>query len=263
MADVNNKNEIERTDTTTPANEDERPALADGYALTDVRDSLRTDDARMAFSADSELNSADTPFEGQDQSTTAVNWQESEDAAIIPVSEEASPTTLYPSASSSSSYSNGRANGVEVKNQVKEKAGQVIHKAGESLKSQLDTQKEKAADGLGSLTEAFHQTSDSLRESGQSQVGQYAESFASQMDRFTNYLREKDIDEIADEVTNYARKNPAVFLGGAFLVGVAISRFLKSSGSGAAAAALPSTSMSGQGYSSQGYRGSNVPDLSV
>ena len=49
------------------------------------------------------------------------------------------------------------------------------------------------------------------------------------MERFSNYLSEKDSEELINEVEDFARNRPAVFLGAAFLVGAAAARFLKSS----------------------------------
>jgi hypothetical protein len=43
-------------------------------------------------------------------------------------------------------------------------------------------------------------------------------------------LQERDIDQIAFEVQDMARRQPAMFLGGAFLLGFMAARFLKSSG---------------------------------
>lgn len=45
-------------------------------------------------------------------------------------------------------------------------------------------------------------------------------------------MRERDANELIGEAENLARSRPAVFLGGAFVLGVAAARFLKSSSSG-------------------------------
>ncbi len=116
--------------------------------------------------------------------------------------------------------------------QGQQAAGQAIDKAKDTVKSQLSTQKEKAVSTLGNFTDALHQTGDQLRQSGQGAFGGYADTLADQVDRAVAYLRENDIDDLTAQVESFARRQPALFIGGAFVVGVALARFLKSSQSG-------------------------------
>jgi hypothetical protein len=116
--------------------------------------------------------------------------------------------------------------------QGQQAAGQAIDKAKDSVKSQLSSQKEKAVSTLGSFTDALHQTGNQLRDSGQGVFGGYADSLANQIDRAVDYLRENDIDDLTAQVEDFARKQPALFIGGSFVLGIALARFLKSSQSG-------------------------------
>jgi hypothetical protein len=68
-----------------------------------------------------------------------------------------------------------------------------------------------------------------LRKQGQDSVAQYADKAADQVERFSGYLRETDVDEIMEEVRGFARRRPALFLGGAATLGFLGTRFLKSS----------------------------------
>jgi hypothetical protein len=117
--------------------------------------------------------------------------------------------------------------------QGQEVAGQAMDKAKDTVKSQLSSQKEKAVSTLGNFTDALHQTGDQLRQSGQGVFGGYADSLADQIDRAVSYLRENDIDDLTAQVEGFARRQPALFIGGSFVLGVALARFLKSSQSGA------------------------------
>jgi len=108
-------------------------------------------------------------------------------------------------------------------------AGQAIDKAKDTVKSQLSTQKEKAVSTLGNFTDALHETGNQLRQSGQGVFGGYADSLAGQVDRAVVFLRENDVDDLTAQVEDFARKQPALFIGGAFVVGIALARFLKSS----------------------------------
>ncbi len=121
-------------------------------------------------------------------------------------------------------------------------AGQAIDKAKDGVKSQLSNQKEKAVSTLGNFTDALMHTGEQLRQSGQGVFGGYAETLADRVDNVAGYLRENDIDELTAQVEDFARKQPALFIGGAFIAGIALARFLKSSKS--------STGASGASYNS-------------
>jgi len=122
--------------------------------------------------------------------------------------------------------------GHELLEKGKETAGQAIDRAKSQVKTQLSEQKDRATDTLASATEALKGTSQHFRDQNLGIVADYAESFAGQVRKVSDYLREKDLDEVGRDVGSFARQNPALFIGGAFLLGVAVARFLRSSESG-------------------------------
>lgn len=114
----------------------------------------------------------------------------------------------------------------QLKREVTEKAGQVRHKA----EAAGEQQKERVAREAEGLAQALHKTSGELgQEHGT--VGQYTEALASQIDRFAEFLRARDLGSMVREVETFARRQPALFFGGAFTAGLVAARFLKSSGS--------------------------------
>jgi len=54
------------------------------------------------------------------------------------------------------------------------------------------------------------------------------------LERFSNNVRGKDVNELLDGARDFARRQPALFVGGSFAVGLLAARFLKSSGQEAA-----------------------------
>jgi len=118
---------------------------------------------------------------------------------------------------------------VQALEQGQQAAGQAMDKAKDTVKSTLSTQKEKAVSTLGNFTDALMHTGDQLRQSGQGVFGGYAETLADRVDHVAGYLRENDIDDLTAQVEDFARKQPALFIGGAFVLGIAVARFLKSS----------------------------------
>jgi uncharacterized protein YjbJ (UPF0337 family) len=114
---------------------------------------------------------------------------------------------------------------------AKETAGVAIDKAKDQVKTQLSQQKDRAVDSLGGAVNALQQAAQPFRDAKVPYVAEYAESFAGQVDNLANYLRDNDIDKLTADVEQFARQNPALFIGGAFVLGLGVARFLKSSGS--------------------------------
>ena len=93
----------------------------------------------------------------------------------------------------------------------------------------LTDQKARASDTLGSVAGAVRGMTEPLRESGQSSVADYVDKAAEGIERWADQLRRRDINETVRAVHDFARREPAVFLGIAFGAGALLARFLKSS----------------------------------
>lgn len=118
----------------------------------------------------------------------------------------------------------------QVADQVQEKAGQAADQARQQATARLADQKERATGGLGTVAHAMRQTGDTLREQDQDAVAGYADQAADQVERLADYLRGRNVLQLLGDVEGFARRQPALFLGGAFALGVLGARFLKSSG---------------------------------
>lgn len=117
----------------------------------------------------------------------------------------------------------------EVKEQIQEKASELVSRATEQAQSQIAMQKEKAVNTLGSVAGALRQTSQTLRSQDQAPFAQFADKAAEQIDNLTSYLQNHEPQELLTEVERFARRQPALFIGGAFVLGLLGARFLKSS----------------------------------
>lgn len=113
--------------------------------------------------------------------------------------------------------------------EVKEQVREVVNEAQEQAQDMLGARKEQAVSGLGNLAQAFRQTEDQLRGQEQTAAANAINTVANQMERFSSYLGNKEVTELLDEAEGLARRNPELFLGGAFALGLLASRFLKSS----------------------------------
>jgi len=59
--------------------------------------------------------------------------------------------------------------------------------------------------------------------------GRYADRAAEQLERLSSYLKDHDLRGFVRDTETFARRRPDLFLGGTFLAGLALARFLKSS----------------------------------
>jgi len=94
--------------------------------------------------------------------------------------------------------------------------------------SRVDEQKNRAADGLGGIADVFRTAGNELRNENET-LAQYVDMASDQMRRFADRIRQRGVADMMDDVNRFAKRNPAVFIGGAFLVGLGIARFLKAS----------------------------------
>lgn len=127
-----------------------------------------------------------------------------------------------------------------VASQTKEAASQLKDQAKSAATGQLAVRKDQTAQGLNVVSSAVHDMSDRLRQNQQtSPYANYADQAANQIQRLAGYLQNRDVGQIVQEAQDWARREPAIALGGAFVLGLVAARFLKSSGIQARSANIP------------------------
>ena len=107
-------------------------------------------------------------------------------------------------------------------------ASDVLGGVKQRVSSRVDEQKNRAADGLGGIADVFRNASNELRNENET-LASYVDMASDQMRRFADQIRQKGVADMLDDVHGFARRRPALFIGGAFLVGLGIARFLKAS----------------------------------
>lgn len=137
--------------------------------------------------------------------------------------------------------------------QAKNTAGQAYGVATQKATEVLEEKKGGLAEGLSGVVETIRQVGDTLRENeGQTPItgkaAEYGDTLAQQIEKVSNYFERNDVRTMVRDVESFARRNPAVFIGTAFALGLLTARFLKASprnlssgGSGRAFAANQST----------------------
>jgi hypothetical protein len=117
----------------------------------------------------------------------------------------------------------------EVKNQVVDQAKNTLQQVKERAGSSLGESKGQFADQIGAVAAALRRTTEHLRSEDQSRIAGLTETLARQIDQVSNYLRNKDAAAMRNDLENVARRQPAIMLGGALVLGLIGARFLKSS----------------------------------
>jgi len=116
---------------------------------------------------------------------------------------------------------------------AKQMASGLMDQVKDQATTQVQDKKQMMVSGLHSVAEAFRQMGGELKQRDDGPVAQYAAqlgtSLGNKADDFSRYIESRDVRDIANEFQNFARRKPAVFLGSALLLGLAASRFLKSS----------------------------------
>ncbi|HEX5885025.1 MAG TPA: hypothetical protein VFY67_10850 [Pyrinomonadaceae bacterium] len=116
---------------------------------------------------------------------------------------------------------------------AKEATGEIVSQVQQQAGSQIALQKDNAATDLTQVVQAVRRFGESL---GQEQGGpiaryaaEYGDKAADSLERLSTYIREKDPKQLLNDVQNFGRRQPAILLGGAFLLGLAGARLIKSS----------------------------------
>jgi hypothetical protein len=107
--------------------------------------------------------------------------------------------------------------------------GGVLDRVKQNATAQLSQQKDRGIDALGSVAQAVRSTTQRLRDDKHETIANYVDQAADHVDSWSRQLKEKNVDELVTDVQRLARRQPAIFIGSAFALGVIGARFLKSS----------------------------------
>lgn len=98
----------------------------------------------------------------------------------------------------------------------------------ETVALRVDQEKKRAAQGIGSIADAIHQAGDGLREQNEG-LASLVDGASSQLQHFAEHIRTRGAGDLVEDVAAFGRRRPALFIGGALLLGLGLARFLKSS----------------------------------
>ncbi|MDQ2747102.1 MAG: hypothetical protein M3T96_07580 [Acidobacteriota bacterium] len=123
----------------------------------------------------------------------------------------------------------------KAKDAAAETATNVVGQAKEKASSLIGEQKDNVAAGIGAVADSIRKIGEDMRgdDDKPNQIAafaaQYGDSLAAQVENFSRYIEDRDFTELKRDAESLARRNPTLFVGGAFALGVLAARFLKSS----------------------------------
>jgi hypothetical protein len=113
--------------------------------------------------------------------------------------------------------------------ELKQQAEGVLDDARHRAREVAGEQKNVAAERLTGFASALRHASSDLDEQGQSVVSGFVRQAADGLEHFSGAVRRNDVDDLVGGIEDFARRQPAVFIGSAVLAGFGIARFMKSS----------------------------------
>src|SRR5918994_3283359 len=119
--------------------------------------------------------------------------------------------------------------GTELIGQAQDQAMKLVDTARQQATSQIGMQQQRISGTLNTVATALHDASREMRNQDETAIAEYVDTAASQVEHFANMLREQDLEQLLNTTAQFARRQPALFLGAAFALGFAATRFIKSS----------------------------------
>lgn len=119
--------------------------------------------------------------------------------------------------------------------QMKQKAAEITEEISGTIKDEaerlFDEQKGKAASKVGRFGKAMHQAAHALHAVKADGVADMVDGAAERVEGLNDYLEERTLAQVLEDVGEVARSHPGMMLGGLFVAGFVGARFLKASAS--------------------------------
>jgi hypothetical protein len=113
--------------------------------------------------------------------------------------------------------------------QLKEQVTQASQNVKEKTQSVIEEGKSKITSSLDAVASTLGKTTESLQSNELGQLAPYGEKLQYWTQGLSDYLKNANAGDLLRDAEGLARRQPVLFLGGAFAVGLLAARFLKSS----------------------------------
>jgi hypothetical protein len=119
--------------------------------------------------------------------------------------------------------------GSAVVDQIKSATQSAVRSAQETGQGFIKSQKENLASRFSEYAKAVDSISERLHTENDNILAAPAEKAAGSLHQISDYLRDKELPEVLEDLESLARRKPEVVFGGLFVLGFAAARFLKAS----------------------------------
>lgn len=113
--------------------------------------------------------------------------------------------------------------------QIKDGASRAAMKAGERVTGRLDEQRDTLASRISKVAACVRKTGESLERDEESAIGEYVCMAADRIDGAGSYVRDHSLRDLQHDAAQFVRRYPFAILAGAFVGGLVLARFLRSS----------------------------------
>jgi len=131
--------------------------------------------------------------------------------------------------SSGRTPSGAQASITDVAQTIKHEGRRLVDEVKDSAESVARQQTGAAAAFLEDVATAIHKGADALKDKGRTDAASFVDWTADEVESLAGELSSRAPADILGEVENFARRQPALVAGAAFLVGFGLLRFMKSS----------------------------------
>jgi hypothetical protein len=117
----------------------------------------------------------------------------------------------------------------EVTGEAQEKARDAANKAQEGLRRQINDRSAHAGERVTGTAQDLRSVGEELRKQGKDTPAKAADRAAQQTEKVGAYLKEKEPDQMLQDVEDFGRQRPWAVLAGGVALGIVAARFLKAS----------------------------------
>lgn len=137
---------------------------------------------------------------------------------------------------------------------LREGAAQIRQQATERVRQFADDGKSRASDKLDEISRIVEEAAASIEERLGPQYGGYARRAAEGVSGFAGTLRDREVDELYEDVRAFVRKSPGVAIGAAAAIGFVLVRLAKAGTAGSGPEGGSGEASGAGGAKSQGGR---------
>lgn len=118
---------------------------------------------------------------------------------------------------------------MDKENVGQEERGLIKEKTLGQAKSIFEEQRDEISGGLRSVAQVLQHSSHQLQQQDQRVVARCLDKISEKIEQSSNYLSEKEVSQLVNDIESFARRRPWLFLGSAFALGYFSIRLLRAS----------------------------------